>query len=454
MMRTALTLSLCAWLCIAASVTASLGQEPESAPPAAGGDFYPIYVWDHIGQWGNDLSDPERLAFQETMLGGMAQCALTMPGFISPQQLPLTEKYGFKTIIQYYEDLEEQIQKIGGSDFANLTDEQADTLAREMTADTKDNPNVLGYYLCDEPGADQFPGLARLTAAIKKYAPGKLAYINLFPTYASTIGADRDSQLKTHTYEEYLERYVQEVKPMFLSYDNYMVEYSEDMILPDRADIYWNNLLEVRRVAMKYHLPWWNIVSSLAILPESTPPTPARLAFQAYTSLAAGASGLGWFLYYPCCGFEFAPVDRHWNRTIVWGYLREVNQQIRTLGTYLNRFRSSDVWFSTPTVRPNLPENPKTLLSDLKVSFTEQGPKDHPPCVMVGQFEAKEGDECVVMFVNLDFANAVKVEPAFLEGEVTLRSISPEDGTVQKMPSHGWRILPGHGVLLTIEQPR
>ena len=92
-MRTALTLSLCAWLCIAASVTASLGQEPESAPPAAGGDFYPIYVWDHIGQWGNDLSDPERLAFQETMLGGMTQCALTMPGFISPQQLPLTEKY-------------------------------------------------------------------------------------------------------------------------------------------------------------------------------------------------------------------------------------------------------------------------------------------------------------------------------------------------------------------------
>ncbi|MBR3219483.1 MAG: hypothetical protein IKF77_06130, partial [Thermoguttaceae bacterium] len=192
-MRTALTLLLCAALYSIASVTAVIGQELEPAPPATGEDFYPIYVWDHIGQWGDDLSDPERLAFQESMLGGMAQCALTMPGFISPQQLPLAEKFGFKTIIQYYESLEEQIQKIGGSDFANLTDEQADTLAREMTADTKDNPNVLGYYLCDEPGADQFPGLARLTAAIKKYAPGKLPYINLVPTYASTIGADRDS---------------------------------------------------------------------------------------------------------------------------------------------------------------------------------------------------------------------------------------------------------------------
>ena len=90
---------------------------------------------------------------------------------------------------------------------------------KSLIGETAKNPTVLGYYVSDEPSARDFPALAKAVAAVKKHAPGKLAYINLFPTY-STLEALK-SRLGTKSYEEYLERFVQEVKPQLISYDNY-----------------------------------------------------------------------------------------------------------------------------------------------------------------------------------------------------------------------------------------
>ena len=143
-----------------------------------------------------------------------------------------------------------------------------DERIEKVVQETKDLPNVIGYYIVDEPGAYKFKALAAAVAAVKKYAPGKLAYINLYPGYASTIGADVDSQLGVYSYEEYLERFVQEVKPQFLSYDNYMIEYSEDMRDFSRAHVFFTDLFTVRRIALKYNLPIWFIGSSLCITPN------------------------------------------------------------------------------------------------------------------------------------------------------------------------------------------
>ncbi len=113
-------------------------------------------------------------------------------------------------------------------------------------------------------------------AAVKKYAPGKLAYINLFPDYA-TIGAPDKSQLGTDNYTEYLERFVNEVKPQALSYDNYMVEISMDLTNTAKAASYYRNLLEVRRVGAEHNLPFLNIVTANQIRLFTTPPSPANL---------------------------------------------------------------------------------------------------------------------------------------------------------------------------------
>src|SRR5437762_12535538 len=97
-----------------------------------------------------------------------------------------------------------------------------------------------------EPSVKDFPVLGKAVAAVKKYAPGKLAYINLFPDYA-TLGAKDTSQLGTSNYTDYLERFVAEVQPQCLSYDNYMVQFSMDLRDRGMAAGYFRNLLEVRR---------------------------------------------------------------------------------------------------------------------------------------------------------------------------------------------------------------
>ncbi|MBO7678235.1 MAG: hypothetical protein J6S75_01055, partial [Thermoguttaceae bacterium] len=283
----------------------SLGLEPLVLPD----DFFPLYPW------GASVSDLENLA----------GCGFPIPAFLYEKNLPAAKQAGFHHFFV--------LMGTGKIDLLDAKEEEVDAFVKEKVAGTKDDPEVLGYYIVDEPGAKKFPALAMFVAAVKKYAPGKLAYINLFPSYATTIGADVDSQMQTYTFTEYLERYVQEVKPQFLCYDNYMVEYSEDMTNKDRADIYWRDLLEIRRIAQKYELPWWNIVSSLAIRDESSPPNMARTALQVYTSLAAGASGLGWYRFLtPKTHFGYGPISVSGERTITWQYLRDVNEQTITLG--------------------------------------------------------------------------------------------------------------------------
>ena len=406
----------------------SLGLEPLQLQDG----FFPILPWG-------------KLAGSDAMIGSLSECGFNMTGFIPADALPAAKQYSMKVILRFPapiytadEDVEEYGEKV-----------------KEALAPTKDDPDVIGYYLIDEPGADKFPALAVTAAAIKKHAPGKLAYINLFPGYASTLGADAVSQLGTWTYTEYLERYVQEVRPQFISYDNYMVDYSEDMTNAERSSSYWKDMLEVRRVAMKYKLPWWNTVSCLSLRPKTSPPTPVRFAFLAYTSLAAGCNGLSWYLYTQVPGYTYAPLDGDGNRSLTWLYLQTVNRQIQTVGTFLTKFESTGVWFSDPAPTPDLPRNPGTLLADLTLSWSTMAEPNEitdTPQVMVGEFRSKEDSRRAVMIVNLNFGHSLKVDFQALDGYHTVGAFNPVAVKIDERPETGWWILSGHGTLFLLEK--
>ena len=82
-------------------------------------------------------------------------------------------------------------------------------------AQLPESPVVWGYYIRDEPNARDFPELRKTVDEIRKARPGRLAYINLFPNYAS------EQQLGTKTYEEHVRRFVEEVGVDVLSMDHY-----------------------------------------------------------------------------------------------------------------------------------------------------------------------------------------------------------------------------------------
>ncbi len=78
------------------------------------------------------------------------------------------------------------------------------------------------YFIDDEPSVAEFAALATIVSNLKASDPGRLAYINLFPTYASDAQLGINTGGTTgETYLDYLDQYLSTVQPELLAYDNY-----------------------------------------------------------------------------------------------------------------------------------------------------------------------------------------------------------------------------------------
>lgn len=419
-------------ICLAAAEPSDI--QPFIHSPA----LFPLLPWDVLHGWKPPHRDPKH------GLESIAQCNFTLAGFVKPEDLPLCEKLGLAAILAPSVSDTPWFGR-----WREMSAEEIDRAVKEVVEATGDSPSVLGYFIMDEPGSPAFPALAQAVAAVKKYAPGKLAYINLFPSYA-TVGAPDKSQLGTATYTEYLERFVNEVKPQILSYDNYMVQYSDDLEDQTKAAIYYADLLEVRRISLKYGLPFWNIVSCNQIRKQTTVPSPANMAFQAYTTLAAGGQGVSWFKYYQD-GYAYAPIDESGEKTLTWRHLQAVNHQLRTLGPIMNRLTSTGVFFTSPPPVKDLPLLPGRIVLEVHSTASPRGFSDGKPPIMVGEFQDKQGHD-YVMLVNLSLESSANVKIATAKAYKTKQTVSPEDGRLLPLDEeNGYWLLAGHGTLIKLE---
>jgi len=232
---------------------------------------------------------------------------------------------------------------------------------------------------------------------VRKYAPGKLAHINLYPNYATLWTMEQvRSQLGTRTYQEYLEQYVEIVKPDFLCYDNYMVQFSMDQRDRKQMAKYYTNLMAVREVALKNNLPWWNVVSSNQVRQHTVIPTLDNMMLQAYTSLAAGAGGVRWYTYWQA-GYDYAPINENEQRTNTWYALREVNRHLSILGPIIKTLKSTGVYFTDSTIDPSLPLLPGNIVKGVQCAEP----------LMIGEFESEKGNR-YVMVVNLSLERSAR----------------------------------------------
>jgi hypothetical protein len=305
---------------------------------------------------------------------------------------------------------------------------------------TEQSDAVLGYFICDEPGVQEFPALGKAVAAVKRFAPGKLAYINLFPNYA-TLGAPNLSQLGTASYADYLERFITEVKPQIVSYDNYRVQISKDLADAKGTTSYFTNLMQVRDAARRHGLPFWQIVSGNQVRPYAHPPSPGNLLLQAYTTLAAGAEGLTYFTYY-AGKYKTAPIDKDGHRTVSWSYLKMVNEQVRVIGPILRRLKSTGVYFTSPPPDGSLP----VLPGELAESVTSATP------LMVGEFADASSGETYAMLVNCALDRSTEIRVKARGTRQTMSQVSPADGSLSPIPTgDSFWLTPGQGVLLKLE---
>lgn len=365
-------------------------------------------------------------------LEGMADCNFTIADAADPQNMRLCKKLRLGVVVS-------EGPHLVGADWSKMSDVEIDSYVKNMVKKAGNSKAIIGYHICDEPSALDFPALGKVVAAVKKYAPGKLAAINLYPNYATLWQMNQiKSQLGTKSYTEYLERFVNEVKSQYLCYDNYLVQFSMDLENKTQAAKYYMNLMEVRQVALKYNLPFWNVVSSNQIRPFTTIPSPANLAFQAYTTLAAGAGGIRWYTYHGQA-YGYNPIDKNEKKTLTWYYLQEVNRQLSILGPIIKQLKSTGVYFTPPAPAGSLPLLPG--------NWVEKVEADAP--MMIGEFVSKIGTN-YVMVVNLSLEKSVKFKltTKIPNEKIWTLSVGENGYLVETDINEGYWLTAGAGVLI------
>lgn len=425
-------LAVLAGLLLCIPLVARAGSRFEQGDVTSNG-FFPILPWDPLHGWSCPGTKPPGAGLEE-----VAACRLNFAGFVFPEDLPQCEKLGLSALLLPPDKLFTNYTFT--TEWRKLSDEQIEQRVRLLVRAGGNSPAVVGYFIMDEPGAQDFAALAKAVAAVRRYAPGKLAYVNLFPDYA-TLGAPDTSQLGTSSYTEYLERFISKVRPQVLSYDNYMVQYSGDLKDRAKAAGYYRNLLEVRRVAQKHKLPCLNIVSANQQLPGMPVPSPANFAFQAYTTLAAGYRGVTWYSFFGP-GYQYTAIDPSGHRTLTWMYLRAINSQIATLAPTLSQLNSVGVFFSKPAPAADLPLLPGKLVQEVSC----------PAPVMVGEFEGRNG-EAYALVVNLSLEASARFT---LKTAEPVRSIAIVSAVVPGLSEFdqkaGLWLCAGQGALLRLNR--
>lgn len=218
----------------------------------------------------------------------------------------------------------------------------------------KDHPALAGVSLRDEPGVCDFPRLRRLTDAFLKAAPDKMPAVNLYPIYANS------DQLNDVTYEEYVEKYADELAVDTLSYDFYPlygVPGGETWL----QDNYLRNFEIVARACKRTGKDLWYFIQALCFNYICREPDEKDIRWQIYAAMSFGTKVIQVFTYgTPGNGgevFEDAMIGRDGNITPRYTAMQKVIGE-------MNRFTGCYVpysWEGVMTRTRNLDRKERTM---------------------------------------------------------------------------------------------
>ena len=200
----------------------------------------------------------------------------------------------------------------------------------EMHAATKDYDSISslgGWLIQDEPNAADFAKLGRVKEFFEKEYPGKEFYVNLFPTYANT------SQLGVSSYKEYIDSYIELVKPEFLSYDHYCMMQDGYGNKKMTEDVLWNLEL-VASACKKAGIPMYTFVQAMSFDGSTRDPNEQEIRHQVLTQLAYGSKSIQYFCYWTPLEFtqgspSLITVDGQ--RTPLFDYVKHVNAELMNI---------------------------------------------------------------------------------------------------------------------------
>lgn len=288
----------------------------------------------------------------------------------------------------------------------------------------RDKPNVMGYYITDEPKADAFKKWKEYRDLIYEYDSIHIPYINLFPI------VDRKRQ-PADQYESYLRDFIDILDLPMFSYDNYpIIKQNGEIII---KDTFYENLEIAAKVSTDTQIPFWAFCLSTRHLNYPLP-TKTHLTFEAFSALAYGAQGISYYNYIAprhssIKHFE-APADSLGRKTKLWYIVRDVNQQIQNLSFVFLGAKLIGVWHTGNQIPIGT-----TRLTELPNPFKNL--KSEKEGVLVSHL-VNNGHQYLVI-VNHDI---LKSQLISLDKETYVKRIYP-DGKVKAHSSSKFKLDPG-----------
>jgi len=320
--------------------------------------------------------------------------------FINDQTYREIAESGINTIYALYENANDTVKALKAAENNNISYYVRDTsltvlqeedydILPDLLAKYKSYPAFKGYLVYDEPGPNKFEALGKLHQEFKKILPDKDFYINLFPTYSSL--AQRDGL----DYKEYLQKYIDVVKPEFISYDHYPLKQTVEGTAITEDFLY--NLELVAEAGKKAGVPVWSFIQAMDFGATNRKPSEADIRWQVYTNLAFGVQGIQYFCYWTPVDdattvFGEAMIDRQGNKTPIYDYVKNVNREILAFDHILLSMKNLGVMTYAPGSLPSemFTENPLTEWKPVKKIEAERE-------VILGAFESDNGAKAMIL---------------------------------------------------------
>ena len=315
----------------------------------------------------------------------------------------------------------------------------------------RDNPALYSYYVVDEPNASQFADLAATVSRLRALDPDHVAYLNLFPNYATPeqLGISGSSE----PYVEHLKRYMSTVHPSLLSYDHYQFNVGSDL------PYYFQNLAIISHAAKQAGVPFVNIVQACSWYTWVRVPTGNELRFLYTTSLAYGAQGISQFVYYGANvlpeGGGMALVDG--TTTTLYDTAKTLNREFVAIAKEVQSMRHIGAYHlgdlpwgsgatdgSSPLRLPGT--SPFTISGISDTDYKQNAPVRGAVLGLWGPNDLL-ADATRALVVNLDYSSALDTR---VTGPGDLSVFDPATGK-WNLQAHAWadvRLLPGGGVLV------
>jgi hypothetical protein len=319
---------------------------------------------------------------------------------------------------------------------ASLDDSQRRAQLDALIARVSKHPALYAYFITDEPNASQFAALGKLVAYLHEHDPPHLAYINLFPTYATNEQLGTRGDVVT-AYREHLRRYVEQVKPALISYDHYQFKLHGD------GDQYFLNLALIRRAAQEAGVPFLNIVQACTWAPDAMRvPNPDELRYLVHSTLAYGAQGISYYVYaHPNHIGSLVSLDG--TPGPLYHAVKTYNPEFVVLARELQPLRSLGV-YHTSLREPGCEPLPADAVFHADSGASPASPRGF----LLGLF-GTAGEPTHAVIVNLDYA-AQRSAALAGPGELELFDAATAQWTAAKKTAVELTLPPGGGKLVRL----